>query len=85
MSGKLMSVLVALGILSSAAFALTVMKSDFGGSVDDRTYPAKADFDRTFAAIMTASTSNREVTTADRENLRAAGLRRMNLARFGEQ
>jgi hypothetical protein len=85
MSRKLVSILAALGMLSSAAVALTVTKSDFGSFAYDRTYPAKADFDRAFAAFATASTIDQEGVAADREKLRAAGLKRMNLAQFDEE
>jgi hypothetical protein len=90
MSGKLISVLVALGMLSSAAVALTVVKPDFSSFVYDRNYPAKADFDRTFAAFATRSASGLETVAADREQLRATGLKRMksaqsNSAQSGEE
>jgi hypothetical protein len=85
MSGKLIFVLVALGTLSSAAVALTVAKSDIGSFVYDRTYPAKADFDRTFAAFATASAFDPDALGADREKLRTAALKRMNLVPFGEE
>jgi hypothetical protein len=85
MSGKLIFVLVALGTFSSAAVGLGVAQSDFGRSVFNQTYPTKADFDRTFAAFVTASTFDPESLAAQREKLRAAGLRRMNLTQFSEQ
>jgi hypothetical protein len=84
MSGKLIFVLVALGTLSSAAVALTVTKSDFGSFVYGRNYPAQADFDRAFAAFATPSASDPD-GVADREKLRAAGLKRMNTAQSGDE
>jgi hypothetical protein len=51
MSGKLTSVLMALGLLSSVAIALTVAPSDFGTSAARLTYPTKPDFDWIFAAV----------------------------------
>jgi len=80
MSGKLISVLAVLGTLSSAAVALTVTKPDLGRFVYDRAYPATADFDRTFAAFATPSAFGPDVAAA-REQLRAAGLRRLSLTR----
>ena len=53
MSGKLMSVLVALGLLSSVAIALTVTPSDFGTPAVHRVYPTKADFDWAFGDVVT--------------------------------
>ena len=74
MSGKLISVVVAFGVLSSAAIALTVMPSEFVTSVRDRAYPTKADFDWTFDQFVTASTFDPESIAADREKIRLAGL-----------
>jgi hypothetical protein len=51
MSAKLMPVLVALGVLSSVAIALTVTPSDFGTPVVRWAFPRKADFDWIFAAV----------------------------------
>jgi hypothetical protein len=96
MSGKLMSILVALGLLSSVAVALTVTPSDFGTFVVHRAYPTKADFNWIFAEVMkpdfdwvfseveTASTLNPEHTAADREKIRLAVLKQMDLGQFGE-
>jgi hypothetical protein len=96
MSGKLISVLVAFGLLSSVAIALTVTPSDFGTSVVHRAYHTKADFDWIFAEVMkpdfdwvfaeleTASTLDPEHTAADREKIRLAVLKQMNLGQFSE-
>ena len=51
MSGKLTSVLMALGLLGSGAVALTVAPSEFGTSAARLTYPTKPDFDWIFAAV----------------------------------
>ena len=84
MSGKLMSVLVALGILSSVAIALTVTPSDFGTPVVHWAYPTKADFDWTFAEVETVSRADHEHTAADSEKIRLAVLKRMNLGQFSK-
>jgi hypothetical protein len=96
MSGKLMSVLVALGLLSSVAIALTVTPSDFGTSAAHRAYPTtadfdwifaevtKPDFDWVFAEVETASTLDPKHTAADREKIRLAVLKQMNLGQFSE-
>jgi hypothetical protein len=76
MSGKFITVLVVLGTVSSAAVALTVTRSDFGGAVHERTFPTKAEFDRTFAEFATPTALERDAA-ADREKLRMAGLKRM--------
>jgi hypothetical protein len=78
MSGQLFSVLVALSVFSSAAIALTVTPSE------DRAYPAKADFDWTFAQFPTASAFDTERSYADRESIRMVGLKRMNLGQLRE-
>jgi hypothetical protein len=82
MSGKLMSVLVTLGLLSSVAIALTVTPSDFATNVVHGAYPTKADFDWIFAEVArpdfdwafdeveTASTLDPEHAAADREKIR---------------
>ena len=91
-----MPVLVALGLLSSVAIALTVTPSDFGTSVVHWAYPTKADFDwnfaevtkpdfdRVFAEVETVSTLDPEHTAADREKIRLAALKQMNLGQFSE-
>jgi hypothetical protein len=96
MSGKLMSVLVALGLLSSVAIALTVTPSDFGTPVVHWAYPTKADFDWIFAEVTkpdfdwvfaeveTASTLDHEHTAADSEKIRLAVLKQMNLRQFSK-
>jgi hypothetical protein len=78
MSGKLISVAAAFGVLSSAAIALTVTTSEFVTSVHDRAYPTKADFDWTFAQFGTGSTFDLESIAADREKIRLAGLKQMS-------
>ena len=77
MSGRLIAILVSLATLASAAFALTITRSEFVSF--DRRYPARADFDRTFGAFVTASTIDSENIAGDREKLRRAGLERLNL------
>ena len=96
MSGKLTSVLMALGLLSSVAIALTVAPSDFGTSAAHLTYPTKPDFDWIFAAVAkpdfdwvfteveTASTLNPERVASDGEKFRLAVLKQMNLGQFSE-
>jgi hypothetical protein len=84
MSGKLMSVLVALGILSSVAIALTVTPSDFVTPVVHWAYPTKADFDWIFAEVETVSRADHEHTAADSEKIRLAVLKRMNLGQFSK-
>ena len=96
MSGKLTSVLMALGLLGSVAVALTVAPSDFGTSAARLTYPTKPDFDWIFAAVAkpdfdwvfteveTASTLNPERAAADSEKIRLAVLKQMNLGQFSE-
>ncbi len=76
MSRRLIAILVSLATLSSAAFALTITRSEFVSS--DRRYPTRADFDRTFGEFVTASTVDTESIAADREKLRRAGLERLN-------
>ena len=95
MSGKLTSVLMALGLLSSVAIALTVAPSE-GPSAARLTYPTKPDFDWIFAAVAkpdfdwvfteieTASTLNPERAAADSEKIRLAVLKQMNLGQFSE-
>jgi hypothetical protein len=75
MSVKLISVVAAFGVLSSVAIALDVTPS----------YPTKADFDWTFAQFGTVSTVDAESIAADRKKIRMAGLRQMNLEKFGEE
>jgi hypothetical protein len=84
MPAKLIYVMAALSILSSAAVALTVAKSDVAVSVHDWAYPAKADFKQTFGAFANTSASDPESVAADRERLRAAALRRLHLSQSGE-
>jgi hypothetical protein len=96
MSGKLTSVLMALGLLSSVAIALTVAPSDFGTSAARLTYPTKPDFDWIFAAVakpdfdwvftevQTVSTRNPERAAADGEKIRLAVLKQVNLGQFSE-
>jgi hypothetical protein len=96
MSGKLTSVLMALGLLSSVAIALTVAPSDFGTSAARLTYPTKPDFDWIFAAVAkpdfdwvfteieTVSTRNPERAAADSEKIRLTVLKQMNLGQFSE-
>jgi hypothetical protein len=91
-----MSVFVTLGVLSSVAIALTVTPSDFATVVVHRGYPTKADFDWifaevtrpdfdwAFAAVETSSTLDPEYTAADREKIRLAVLKQMNLGQFSE-
>jgi len=71
MSAKLISVLVALGLLSSVAVALVVTPSE------NRAYPTPADFDWAFAQFPTASTFDGASTSADHEKIRMAGIKRM--------
>ena len=93
MSGKLMSVLVTFGLLSSVAIALTVTPSGFATVGDHRGYPTKADFDWifaevtkpdfdwAFAAVQTASTLDSEHL----EKFRLAVLKKqMNLEQLSE-
>jgi hypothetical protein len=96
MSGKLMSVLVPLGLLSSVAIALTVTPGDFATMVVQRGYPTKADFDWIFAEVTrpdfdwafaeveTASALDPERAAADREKIRLAVLKQVNLGQFSE-
>jgi hypothetical protein len=77
--------LVALGALSSAAIAVTIVQSEFGMSDSARIFPTKAEFDQTFSEFVPTSTFDSESALADREKLRAAGLKRMNSAQFGEE
>jgi hypothetical protein len=76
MSGKLISVVAAFGVLSSVAIALTITPSDFGA------YPTKADFDWIFAKFETASAFDTESVAADREKIRGAALKRINFGQF---
>jgi hypothetical protein len=48
---------------------------------DDRSYPTKADFDRTFADVLAAATLGRPGAAATREGLRDLGWKRINSAR----
>jgi hypothetical protein len=75
MSVKLISVVAAFGVLSSVAIALDVTPS----------YPTKADFDWTFAQFGTVSTVDAESIAADRKKILMAGLKQMNLEKFGEE
>jgi hypothetical protein len=84
MSGKLISVLLALGLLGSVAIALAVPPSDFAISVVRWAYPTKQDFDWAFATVETASTLDPEQRAADGEKIRLAALKRMNLVQFSE-
>ena len=77
MSGRLIDILVSLATLATAAFALTITRSEFVSS--DRRYPTRADFERTFGAFVTASTVDSENIAGDREKLRRAGWERLNL------
>jgi hypothetical protein len=79
MSVKSISVVAAFGVLSSVAIALTVTPSDFGA------YPTRADFDWIFAKFATASAFEAENVAADREKIRGAALKRMNLGQFGKE
>jgi hypothetical protein len=72
MSVKLISVVAAFGVLSSVAIALDVTPS----------YPTKADFDWTFAQFGTVPI-DAESIAADRKKIRMAGLKQMNLEKFG--
>ena len=85
MSGKIIFILAAFVILSSAAVALTVTEAELGSFASIRNYPTKADFDRTFAEFVDITPFDSESTAASREKLRAVGLRRMNLSQFGEE
>jgi hypothetical protein len=96
MSGKLISVLVTLGLLSSVAIALTVTPADFAAMVVHRGVPTKADFDWIFAEVTrpdfdwafaeaeTTSALDPERAAADREKIRLAVLKQMNLGQFSE-
>jgi hypothetical protein len=96
MSRKLMSVLMTLGLLSSVAIALTVTPPDFATDVIHRVYPTKADFDGifaevarpdfdwTFTEVETTSTLDLQHAAADREKIRLAVLKQMNLGQFEE-
>jgi hypothetical protein len=89
MSGKLIFVLAALAILSSVAITLTVTPSGFGTFGDNATYSKHADFDGTFAAVESAFIQHPEIlnpaiTAADREILRLAALKRMNVEHISE-
>jgi hypothetical protein len=75
MSRSLISIIVALGILSSVAIALTVKPNG--------AHPSKADLDWTFAQFVTVSLDPESAAT-DREKIRMAGLKRMNLGQFSE-
>jgi hypothetical protein len=79
MSGKLIFVAAACGVLSSVAIALTVAPSDFGA------YPTKADFDWIFAKFATVSAFDTESVASDREKIRGAALKRMNFGKFGKE
>src|ERR1700693_672979 len=85
MSGKLISVVAVLSVLSSVAVALIVTPSDFGASGRQRAYATRPDFDWAFFQFETDSTFDSESIAADREKLRAAGLKEMNLGQFGEK
>jgi hypothetical protein len=89
MSGKSISVLVALAGFSSVAIALTVTASGFGIFGEDASYPKKADFDDAFAAVESAFIQHPEIlnpaiTAGDREMLRVTALKRMNLEHVSE-
>jgi hypothetical protein len=85
MSGKLIFLFGALTTLSSAAVALTVAQSELGSFAAARNYPTKVDFDRTFAEFADMTPFDSESAAANREKLRAVGLKRMNSAQFGEE
>jgi hypothetical protein len=84
MSGKLISILLALGLLGSVAIALAVPPSDFAIFVVRSAYPTKQDFDWAFAKVETASTFDLEQRAADGEKIRLVGLKRMNRVQFSE-
>jgi hypothetical protein len=75
MSAKLILVVAAFGVLSSVAIALDVTPS----------YPTRADFDWTFAQFGTISTVDAESIAADRKKILMAGLKQMNLEKFGQE
>jgi hypothetical protein len=86
---------VTLGLLSSVAHAPTVTPSNFATVVVHRGYPTadfdwifaevtRPDFNWSFAAVETASTLDPEHTAADREKIRLAVLKQMNLGQFSE-
>jgi hypothetical protein len=77
MPAKLALLLVALVILGSAVVASTIAQSEFGNFFSARNYPTRADFDRTFAAFVDATSFDSESAAATREKLRAAGLKRI--------
>jgi hypothetical protein len=85
MSGKSIFLFVTLVTLSSAAVALTVVQSELGSSATILNYPAKADFDWTFAGFAATPLLNSEVAAAEREKLRAVALKRINSAQLGEE
>jgi hypothetical protein len=85
MPGKFIFLFAALATLSSAAVALTVAQSELGSFAAARNYPTKADFDRTFAEFVDMTPFDSESAAANREKLRAVGLKRMNSAQFGEE
>jgi hypothetical protein len=70
MSPRSIAVLLALASLSSGAIALTLVPPH---------YPTKADFDWDFTAIGSASVLQPDLTAANRENLRMAALKQLNL------
>lgn len=78
MSGQLISMLVAFGLLCSTAVALTITHSE------DRAYRTKADFDWTFAQFATGSAFDSDSIASDREKIRMLGLKRMNFGQFRE-
>jgi hypothetical protein len=85
MSGKLISVVAVLSLLSSVAVAVIVAPSDFGGSGRQPAYATRTDFDWAFFQFETDSTFDFESMAADREKLRAAGLKEINAGQFGEK
>jgi hypothetical protein len=85
MSGKSIFLLVALVTLSFAAVALTVTQPEFDDLTSTRNYPTNADFDRSFSDFLDATPFDSESAAANREKLRAVGLKRINSLQLGEE
>jgi hypothetical protein len=84
MPAKLTLLLVALIILGSAVVASTIAQSEFGIFSSAQNYPTRADFDRTFAAFVEATSFDSQSAAASRAKLRAVGFKRIKRSQFGE-
>jgi hypothetical protein len=68
---------IVLGVAAAIALSSAVVASTIARSGGAQPYQAKADFDQAFSAAKASSVA---ATNLDMEELRQAGLRRINLA-----